>query len=218
MLKIEKFDLLVSLYIFCIAVAELMGAKTFPLAKIFGYQLNASVAIIILPLIYTINDVITEVHGKERAKSVVRSGLLVVLMILIFSLIATALPPSTRFAGTEPAYDKIFGLSARISASSLTAFILSEFLDVYIFAALRKRFGKKGLWFRNNLSNFVSQFIDTVVFDTLAFYTFGKAFGANMTFLWSIILPYWLLKCGMSIIETPFVYLGVKWLRKEKTS
>ena len=49
MLKIEKFDLLVSVYIFCIAVAELMGAKTFPLVKIFGYQLNASVAIFVIP-------------------------------------------------------------------------------------------------------------------------------------------------------------------------
>ena len=63
MFKIEKFDLLVSVYIFCIAVSELMGAKTFPLANIFGYQLNASVAIFVLPLIFTIYDVITEVYG-----------------------------------------------------------------------------------------------------------------------------------------------------------
>ncbi len=85
MFGIEKFDLLVSVYIFCIAVAELMGSKTFPLANILGYQLNASVAILILPFIFTINDVISEVHGKKRAKSVVRSGLLVVLGILLFS-------------------------------------------------------------------------------------------------------------------------------------
>ena len=31
MLKIEKLDLLLSIYIFCIAVSELMGAKTFRL-------------------------------------------------------------------------------------------------------------------------------------------------------------------------------------------
>ena len=79
MLTIKKFDFLVSVYIFCIAVAELMGGKTFPLANIFGYQLNASVAILVLPLIFTINDVITEVYGKKRAKSVVRSGLLFLL-------------------------------------------------------------------------------------------------------------------------------------------
>lgn len=218
MFGIEKFDLLVSIYIFCIAIAELMGAKTFPLANIFGYQLNASVAILILPLIFTINDVITEVHGKERAKSVVRSGLLVVFGILLFSLIATSLSPSVRFKASEAAYDKIFGLSARIAAASLTAFALAEFLDIYIFTKLRQLFGKKRLWFRNNISNFISQFIDTFVFMSLAFYAFDKPFDNNAAFLTSIILPYWLLKCGMSVIETPFIYLGVRWLQKNKQS
>ncbi len=215
MFKIEKFDLLVSIYIFCIAVAELMGAKTFPLAKIFGYQLNASVAIFVLPLIFTINDVITEVFGKERTRSVIRSGLFVIFLILIFSLIATNLPPSLRFEKTEGAYDIIFGLSARIAAASLTAFTLAEFLDVFIFAKIRQRFGKKALWFRNNASNFVSQFVDTFVFMFLAFYAFDKPFDNNVGFLFSLILPYWLLKCFMSVIETPFVYLGVRWLRKK---
>jgi uncharacterized integral membrane protein (TIGR00697 family) len=215
MFGIVKFDLLVSVYILCIALAELMGAKTFPLANIFGYQLNASVAILILPLIFTINDVIVEVHGKERAKSVVRSGLLVVIGILLFSLLSTSLPPSTRFKNSEIAYDTIFGLSARISASSLAAFILSEFLDIYVFVRLRKMFGKNKLWLRNNLSNFISQFVDTFVFMTLAFYAFDKTPQVNVSFLTSIIIPYWLLKCSMSIIETPLVYLGVAWLKKE---
>lgn len=216
MFKVEKFDLLISLYIFCIAVSELMGGKTFPIASIFGYKLNASVAIFVVPVIYAINDIITEVHGKGRARSVVRSGLVVVFLILIFSLLATSLPPSLRFMPTEKAYDTIFSVSARISAASLTAFTLAEFLDVYIFAKLRSKFGKEKLWLRNNVSNFVAQFIDTAIFITLAFYGLDKGFGNNFAFLTSLIIPYWLLKCFMSIIETPFVYAGVKWLRTEK--
>ena len=47
MLKIQKFDLLVSIYIFCIIVSELLGVKTFPLIKLGDYQLNASVAIFV---------------------------------------------------------------------------------------------------------------------------------------------------------------------------
>lgn len=216
MFKIEKFDFLVSIYILCIALSELMGAKTFPLINLFGYQLNASVAILILPIIFTINDIITEVHGKERAKSVVRAGLASVLFILFFSLLSTQLPPSTRFKNTEPAYKSIFGMSARISAASLTAFALAEFLDVFVFVKLKQLFGKRRLWLRNNISNFISQFVDTTTFMTLAFYAFDKPLNGNLSFLVSIILPYWFLKCFMSVIETPFVYLGVKWLRKDK--
>ena len=216
MFKIEKFDLLVSVYIFCIAISELMGAKTFPLVNLFGYQLNASVAIFVLPLIFSINDVITEVHGKERTRSVIRSGLIVILLILLFSLFAISLPPSLSFQSSESAYDKIFGLSSRIAAASLTAFALAEFLDVFIFVKIRQRLGKNALWLRNNVSNFVSQFVDTSVFMFLAFYALDKSFSSNISFLFSLILPYWLLKCFISVIETPFVYLGVKWLKNTK--
>jgi len=216
MFKVKKLDLLISIYIVCISISELMGAKTFPLINILGYQLNASVAIFVLPLIYSINDVITEVYGKERTRSIIRSGLLIIFIILIFSLLATSLPPSSRFEASESAYDAIFGLSARIAAASLTAFIIAEFLDVYIFVKIRERFGKKSLWLRTNISNFLSQFMDTFVFMFLAFYAFDKSLDDNFGFLFSLILPYWLLKCFMSVIETPFVYLGVKWLKKGK--
>ncbi|MEK7583458.1 MAG: queuosine precursor transporter [Patescibacteria group bacterium] len=218
MQKIAKFDLLVAIYIFCIAAAELMGAKTFPLFKIFDYQLNASVAILVLPLIFTINDMISEVYGKARAKSVVRSGLIVVFLIFLFTLIATHLPPSVRFSGSEAAYDKIFGFSARIAAASLIAFAFAEFLDVYIFAKIRQKLGTSKLWLRNNASNFISQFVDTTVFMFLAFYALDKGLGNNVGFLFSLILPYWLLKCTMSIIETPLVYAGVRWLKGDTST
>ncbi|MBI2971358.1 MAG: queuosine precursor transporter [Candidatus Aenigmarchaeota archaeon] len=210
----KKFDMLVSVYVFCIAATELMGAKTFPLGEFFGISFNASVAILVLPLVFTINDIITEVHGKERARSVIMSGLLVVALILLFSLVATSLPPSTRFQKSEAAYDAVFGLSARIAAASLTAFAVAEFLDVIIFVRMRQAFGKKALWLRNNASNFISQFADTAIFMFLAFYAIDKPFSENAVFLFGLILPYWILKCLMSVLETPLVYLGVRWLKK----
>lgn len=227
MFKIQKMDLLVSIYIFCIVATELMGGKTFPTGLVIDASflfpeigllpLNASVAIFLFPLIFTINDVITEVFGKERARSVIRSGLITVALIFLVSVIFTALPPSQRFSKTEPSYDAVFGLSARIAAASLTAFALAEFLDVLVFVRLRKALGQKSLWLRNNLSNFASQFVDTSVFMFLAFYAFDKPFMNNFTFLVSLIIPYYLLKCFMSIIETPLVYLGVSWLKNDKS-
>lgn len=214
--KIVKMDLLIALYIFCIAVSEMMGGKTFHILNLGSFPLNASVAIFTFPLIFTINDVITEVFGKERARSIALSGMVVVAGIFLFSLLAVALPPSMRFMPNEKAYDSIFGLSARIAAASLTAFIISDFTDIYIFSYLRRKLGKKALWFRNNVSNFASQFLDTTIFMFLAFYAFERSFDSNLVFLIGLIIPYWLLKCFMSIIETPLVYLGVNWLKTEK--
>ena len=216
MFKIQKFDLLVSIYIFCILVSELLGVKTFPLIKLGDYQLNASVAIFVFPLLFSINDVIIEVHGKERARSVVRAGILMIALLFLFTLFATWLPASNRFTPNESAYDTIFQSSARIAFASLVAITLAEFLDIFVFTKIRQLMGKKALWFRNNVSNFSAQLIDTTVFMTLAFYALGDSFSDNTAFLLSLIIPYWLLKCFMSVIETPLVYLGVKWLKNEK--
>ena len=206
-------DFLVSLYIFCIVAAELMGGKTFPLLNTSFIKLNASVSIFLMPLIFSINDVITEVYGPARTRSIIRPGLLIIFFLFLFSLFATSLPPSARFAKSEAAYDTIFMQSARISFASLVAFTIADLMDVLVFMRIRNALGKKALWLRNNVSNFISQLLDTVLFMTLAFYDFKQPFTLNFVFLFSLILPYWLLKCGMSIIETPFVYFGVKWLK-----
>ena len=145
------------------------------------------------------------------------SGLIVVGLLFLFAVLATHLPPSHRFSSTEPAYDKIFGLTARISLASLIAFGISEFLDVAIFAKLRQKLHKKALWLRNNLSNFVSMFVDSLVFIFLAFYSFGHGLGDNLSFLFGLIIPYWLIKCSLSIVETPLVYVGVRWLKGDKS-
>jgi uncharacterized integral membrane protein (TIGR00697 family) len=214
MLKIRKIDLISSIYIFCIVAAELMGGKTFDIARIGNFNLSGSVAIFLLPITFAINDIIIEAKGKARAQSLVRSGIIVVFLLILYSFLAVSLPPTARFATTEATYDTIFRISIRFSFASLAAFATSEFLDVAIFARLRELLGRKNLWLRTNISNIISQFVDTSVFILLAFYTIDKPVAQNALFVFGLILPYWLLKCLMSIIETPLVYIGAKWLKK----
>lgn len=214
--SINKFDLVVSLYIFCILVAEMMGAKTTPLFKIGAFKLSATVTIFLIPFVYAINDAIIEVYGGKRARSVYRSGLIMIILLVLFSIIAVKLPASDRFKSSEASYELIFGQSIRIAVASLTAFALGDLIDIIIFEIFTKRLGKKVLWFRSNMSNFISEFIDTVIFMTLAFYSLDKSFSNNFSFLIGLITPYWLLKCCMSIIETPLLYVAVRWLKQDK--
>ncbi len=213
MSKFQKLDILFAIYFFAIIASELMGVKTFPIANVSWLHLNASVAILLLPLVFSINDIVFEVFGKDRARSLIRAGMVSVAMVFLFSAIATLLPASTRFAPKESAYDLIFSSSLRFAGASLIAFAIANICDVLIFAKIRERLGKKALWFRNNISNFGAQLLDTIIFISLAFYAFDHSLSSNVSFLVSLIVPYWLLKCCMSIIETPLVYAGVRWLK-----
>lgn len=207
-------DFLISFYIFCIVVTELMGGKTTPLPSIFGFHLHASVAIFLVPIIYVINDAVIEVFGFQRARSIVRSGIIMVFGIFLFSIFAVSLPSSVIFLSSSKAYNTVFGISARISGASLTAFILAEVVDLLVFSKLKQKMGKSGLWIRNGVANIASEFFDTTVFMTLAFYSLSKPLGFNIEFLVSLIIPYWILKSVMAFLETPLLYICVNWLRK----
>jgi uncharacterized integral membrane protein (TIGR00697 family) len=200
----RKLDLLLAIYITSIVAAELMGAKTFPILFF-----NASVAIFTLPITFIINDVVTEVEGKARSLSFMRSTFIILILLALFNVLAISLPPSTRSLAFEPAYQTIFAKSLRMTLASLVAFFLAERLDIYIFAKIRSRLKNSGLWLRSNASNIISLFFDTSIFMFLAFFT-----GDNGMFVWSLVLPYWGLKCLFSMVETPLTYLAVNWLKK----
>ena len=212
--KINKMDFLVALYITCLALAEIMSMKTIPLFKVFNYQLNVSVGIFVFPILFAINDVITEVKGKERAKQLVFSSLIMVAIIMAYSIFVTWLPESARFNDGE-AYNLIFSRAARISFASLVAFLVSGLLDGAIFHRIKVKTKGKMLWLRSNASNFISQLVDTFIFISIAFYSFQYGINSNLSFIFSIVIPYWLLKCFMSVVETPLTYWGVKWLSKK---
>ncbi len=213
MSNIKKMDLVMALYIFGVVTAELLGIKTFRLTDFSWAHLSVTVSIFVMPLLFTMVDSVVEVYGRARARSMVYCGLIVVILLILYAALATHLTPSSRFAPTEPAYDTVFISSIRISLASLAAFAISELMDVALFSKLRQRLNGQALWLRNNVTNFVSQFADSAVFMVLAFYTLSEPFGANWSFLVSITLPYWLIRCVLSIFETPLVYLGVWWLR-----
>lgn len=209
-MNIRKMDLIMALYIFGVIAAEVFGGKT---VKLGNLSWHASAAIFVVPLLFATVDIVVEVYGRARARSMVYCGLITIFLLIVYAALATSLPPTSRYAPTESAFDKIFQSSIRLSAASLAAFAVSELLDVAIFARLRARLNGRALWFRNGLTNFISQFADSAVFLSLAFYATNQALGSNISFIWSLLFPYWILRCLLSIAETPLVYLGVWWLR-----
>lgn len=210
-----KSDVLIAFYVFCIVTAQLMGSKTFPILEIFNFSLNGSIGMFLIPWIFSINDIFTEVFGFKRAKNLAKISILITSLLIILAAFVVILPPTARFSPMNPAYTTIFSYSIRISIASIIAMALSNFADIKIFWRLKQKLSKHGLWFRNNLSNILATLLDTVIFMTLAFYDPTYDFSNNFSFLIGRITPYWLLKVFMSAISTPFVYMGIKWLKKD---
>lgn len=205
-----KLNLLLGLFVGMLIGANLLGGK---IVSLFG--ISVSVGIFMVPIMFLVTDIIAEVHGRKMARQFVIVGIIVLIVILAFTALFTTLTPHERYAFNEE-YQTIFGASLRMMIASIAAFLLSQIHDIWAFEFWKKKTGGRFLWLRNNLSTIVSQAIDTLVFMFIAFYQITPQFDA--LFILELALPYYLLKITFAALDTPFVYAGVRWLRREENA
>ncbi|MBL7054256.1 queuosine precursor transporter [Candidatus Woesearchaeota archaeon] len=156
-------------------------------------------------------DILSENYGKKEAKKAVWIGFFMLISVTIIMQITLFFTPHST-DNLSPALQQIFGLLPRITIASLTAYLISQFHDIWAFEFWKKMFKGKHLWFRNNLSTMTSQLIDNVIFTWIAFIGFFGLFGWNQVFTWDIIIQIFLvsytMKWFVALLDTPFVYLS----------
>lgn len=204
--KDTKLTILISIFISGLIAANLLGNK---ITTILG--VSFSVGIFAYPFTFVVTDIVEEVYGKKKTQGIIYGGMIAIVFVLLLTLLSVYLPPASRFDYND-AYKQVFGVSTRILIASLIAFVISQTHDVWSFNYWKQKTKGKHLWIRNNLSTMSSQFIDTTLFMFIAFYNITPKFSVG--FIFSLIIPYWLLKILMAALDTPLVYIGVKWLKK----
>jgi uncharacterized integral membrane protein (TIGR00697 family) len=114
--------------------------------------------------------------------------------------------PATPFSGVDDAsYNRVFGQSRWIIVGSLTAFLISQLVDVVIFHALRRRTGKTMLWLRSTGSTVVSQMIDSIV---VLWIGLALPLHWSATQFANVAVPNYLVKLTIALCMTPVIYLG----------
>ena len=200
-----KLLTLISVFIGMLVGMNLLGGK---IITIFG--VSASVAVFIVPLAFAITDISTELYGRSFSRKLTFAGMFTLLILMVYSIIFVSLDPNPRFTHDE-AYRTIFGTSLRIMLASITAFLLAQLQDIFIFERIRRMTKGKWLWLRTNVSTFASELVDTTVFMFIAFYMVSPKFDA--LFVVKMIIPYLLLKIVFAVLITPLVYGGVRCLK-----
>ncbi len=196
-----------------IVAANLMGTKVISFFTIGGFQFTGSVGIFLFPLSFLITDIVAEIYGPKATRALVTGTLVVLLVVLAATGLATIIPPAERYAPFNDAYLTVFRSSLRILGASIVAFTLSQYHDVWAFTFWKEKTRGRFLWLRNNASTMVSQLIDTVVFMLIAFWGQNERFTLAYV-LGSMVPPYYLIKVLAAFIDTPLVYLSVGALRK----
>ena len=163
----------VGLLIFVPLSVVLANIQVLKMMTLFG--VDTTMGNIAFGGVFLVSDILSEIEGKKYAKKLVTIGFITMVFTTIVMNWALAIKPAPIDQFQEH-LKPIFGLAInelsviRITAASMTAFIVSQLFDVWAYQIIRKwrpSFGD--IWIRNNLSTVVGQIIDNSLFTVLAF-------------------------------------------------
>ncbi|MBU8864868.1 queuosine precursor transporter [Paenarthrobacter aromaticivorans] len=171
----------------------------------------------LFPLAYILGDVMSEVYGfKVARKAIVTSFALSVFASLCYWVII-ALPGFDDEYGTakQAAIEGALGPVPQIVLASLLAFLAGQTINSWILVKMKARTGEKTLWARLMGSSVVGEFVDTLIFCSIAASVIGITdFGMFANY----VLVGFLYKTGVEFLFVPVTVMVVGWIKKREPS
>lgn len=212
---------LAALFITSLITAQLIAVKLlavpFPGSLPFvGGSVLVPAGVLAYALTFFASDCYAELYGRRPAQIMVNVGFGMNFVMLALVWLAIVAPGSP--AGVDPAtFESVLGLSTNIVLGSLGAYIVSQNWDVIAFHAIGDWTDGEHLWLRNLGSTGTSQLIDTTIFVLLAFFLVPSALGIGQALpgavLVQLIVGQYILKLLIALLDTPFVYAVVGYMR-----
>ncbi len=198
--------ILTAFFISNAVLAELIGVKLFlfPVDLPWLGRPAASIGVIPWPVVLIATDIMNEYFGKEGVRRItwITAAMIVYCFVVIF---LAMLVPAADFSPVDDAtFSKVFGQSLWIIVGSLTAFMVSQLLDVWVFWYVRQKTKGRFLWMRTTGSTIVSQLIDSVLVVGIAFWLPGMVKTADFI---NVALTNYSYKLAIAIGLTPVIYL-----------
>jgi uncharacterized integral membrane protein (TIGR00697 family) len=201
----KYLGLITAVYVTFLIISSTTAGK---LISVFGYVV--SVTVIYFPLTYILDDILTEVYGYARARSVVWVVFFCSVITGILYQLVVLLPPASGFMANE-AYITVLSTVPRILIGGWIASWTGSILNDVVLAKMKLWTKGKHLWSRTISSTVVGEFANTALFYTIGLYGILPT-----NILITSIIAGWLIKVGVEVVLTPVTYLVVGWLKKKE--
>ena len=199
----KYLGLITTLYVAFQLISDVTAGKIIQLG-IF----TVSATVLYFPFTYIFSDILTEVYGYARARSVVWQALLASVIAGLLYQLVVWLPPAIGFDAND-SYSRVLGSVPRILLGGWIAVWAGGILNDYVLAKMKVWTKGKHLWLRTITSTIVGEGVNTILFYTIALYA---VLPGNL--LVTSILSGWFLKTLIEILFTPLTYYVVARLKK----
>jgi len=190
--QLHIYEMLAGLFVMTLIVSNIASIKVVAIGP-----LVFDAGTILFPLSYIVGDIVTEVYGYRKMRSLLYVGVVSLILTMTTFWVVQILPASPDWPN-QVAYESILGVVWRIVLASVTALFLGEIMNAYVMARMKVRSKGKNLWVRMISSSVVGSAIDTVVFSTVAFL-------GTMPFdaLAQLMITVFLIKIATEVIVSP---------------
>ena len=159
-------------------------------------------------------DILSEHFDKQKARTNILVGFFSFIFMTIIMLFTISFKPS-HIDWAHNSLVTIFSPMTRFFIASMTAYILSQYFDVWIYGLLKKITNNKNLWLRNNLSTIVSSLIDNTVFSLLAWIILNPDPETLLNVIMIYILGTYFIRILIAFLDTPILYLSKFFISKK---
>ena len=128
---------------------------------------TVTTGIFVSPIVFIVQDVITELFGYKKAKDMIMLGFAMSVIATLLYQLAIWVEPSVVYANQE-AFSSILSTTFRITIASLSAYTIGSLTNSRIMHQLKKH--NDSLFVRAISSTIAGQFLDNLVFAFVAFY------------------------------------------------
>jgi uncharacterized integral membrane protein (TIGR00697 family) len=205
--KDTVYVILAGIFITNAVVAELIGGKLIHVGSAV-----MSIGILPWPIVFVTTDLINEYFGEKgvRKLSLITASLIAYTFIILFFAMKI---PAVNGDGlvSDMQFNGVFGQSMLIIVGSITAFMVSQLIDVTLFHFVKKKTGNKMIWLRSTGSTVISQLFDSFIVAGIAFWLPGKM--TTEVFIVSALTGYF-VKLIIAVLMTPMIYLGHSLIEK----
>ncbi len=218
--KYTRFErvylVLAAAFVTVLVLTNIIGIKLFA-APHDPTSFALTTGILTYPITFLITDIVSEIYGKKRADFMVLIGFVMSLMMLAIVQVAVRVPAHPYWVPMEgafypshteyqTAFESVFSLGPLLVFGSMSAYLCAQLCDNFLFHYFKRLTGGKHLWLRNNASTWVSQFVDTIVVNSILFFI---GFGWSISQGAKVMVTIYLYKVVIAALDTPLIYLGV---------
>lgn len=151
------------LFASCLLISNILASKIMLIGP-----WAAPAGVLVFPLAYILNDVITEVWGYRKARLIIWAGFGVNLLAAVFFSLGIIAKSAPFYAGQD-AFHSVLGSTPRIVAASLLAYLVGSFLNAYIMSKFKVLTKGRSFPLRAIVSTLAGEGIDSMIFITVAF-------------------------------------------------